>query len=227
MTQLSIIIPVYNEVDNLNPLVKRIASSLKSTLFRKSYEIVFVDDSSTDGTTALINKLKSAYPIRLYVRKEKGLSSALVFGLKKAKGDAMVVMDADLSHPPELIPSMIRLSKSNGLVIASRFVKGGGVRSWTFDRKMISFIARLLARPLTKVRDPVSGFFLVRKKDIEGIILEPRSWKILLEIICKSKSKRMAELPYVFFNREKGASKLDSKEFLNYFRHIIALWLGK
>jgi len=227
MKQLSIVIPTYNEKDNIGPLVKRINAVLKTSPIKRNYELVFVDDSSTDGTIELLRRLGRAYPLRVHVRRRKDVKSAFLFGFKKASGRIIGVMDADLSHPPELIPRMIKLLQTNDIVIGSRFAPGGRVRGWPLSRFVISWVARMLAKPLTPVKDPMSGFFFMQRKVIQSSNIKARSCKILLEILCKGNIKNFAEIPYVFVDRKKGRSKLRFHKILDYVKHSFILYSEK
>ena len=218
----SIIVPTYNERENLKILVERIANSLKE----REYEIIVVDDNSPDGTWKLAQDLAQFYPIRLIKREGKrGLASAVVDGFSYATGHCFVVMDADLQHPPELVPELIDAIEGGAdLAIASRYVKGGGIRGWSHFRRFISMVAVWLARIfLTSVRDPMSGFFALKRDVIEGVDLRPRGYKILLEILVKGKYSRVVEIPYIFEPRKLGQSKLNKKQYVEYLKHLISL----
>lgn len=224
MEFVSIIVPTYQEVENLRPLVSRIASSI-STL-RMQYEVIIVDDDSKDGTDKVVEALcAEGYPVSLITRTgERGLSSAVIRGFKEAKGDILVCMDADMSHPPEAIPSLLeQLAVSQAdCVIGSRYVRGGEVdENWGMFRWFNSKIAKLMARPFTMIKDPMSGFFAIPKAVFERATqLSPIGYKIGLEIIVKCRCKRIAEVPIHFSNRQFGQSKLNLKEQINYIRHL-------
>jgi dolichol-phosphate mannosyltransferase len=216
----SVVVPTYNERENLKGLVERILSAA-------DVEVVVVDDASPDGTGALADQLASTYGIKVVHRSGKlGLASAMLDGLKAAGGDIVGVMDADFSHPPELIPKLIEpIAKGEAdVVFASRYVKGGGVEDWPLRRKITSNGARLLARPLTGVRDCMSGFFFIRKGVIDGVRLETVGFKLGLEILVKGKYGKVVEVPFIFRDRAGGKSKLSGKEYFNYLRHLIRLY---
>jgi dolichol-phosphate mannosyltransferase len=149
--------------------------------------------------------------------------------MKDAKGEILCVIDADLSHPPEVIPDMLKeITEGRAeLVIGSRRVAGGGIENWPMKRKVVSKCASLIARPLTKVKDPMSGFFMLKRSVIEGIELKPKGYKIGLEIIVKGKYEHLVEVPYVFKDRAKGESKLGGKVIKNYMSHVIGLYFCK
>ena len=223
--ELSLIVPTYNERENIETLVERVHKSLSAY----NYELIVVDDNSPDGTAELAKSLSSKYPIRVIVRtNERGLASAVVAGFKQAKGDILGVIDADLQHPPEFIPHLMQgIREGADVAIASRYVKGGAIEGWTLKRKTISLGAKLPANVLLaaarKIKDPLSGFFLFRKQIIEGTELSPIGYKILLEVLVKGKPARVVEVPYTFKEREKGKSNLTAKEQINYLKHLYRL----
>lgn len=227
---LSIIIPTYNEAKNIKVLVDKIRNSVK-----KDYEIIVVDDDSPDETWKIAESLKNTRVIRRI--NEKGLSSAVIKGIEYARGNIICVMDADLSHPSELINDMLKLiNQGYDLVIGSRLIKGARIESWPLYRKALSFIATLLARPLTHVRDPLSGFFMFKKGILgsaEGMNsakgkrkIVPRGYKILLEILVKAnvKKNKIKEVPYTFSNREVGESKISLKVMGQYIIQLLHLY---
>lgn len=223
---ISIIVPTYNEVNNVETLVRRIHDACKKS--RINEEIIFVDDDSPDGTADRALSLSKAFPVRVIRRRGKrGLSSAVIDGFKAGESDILGVIDADLSHPPEIIPDLRSMiyERNKDIAIGSRYIKGGGVEEWTLIRKLISRSATLLARPLTKVKDPMSGYFFLKKDILQGVRLKPRGYKILLEILAKCKYSSAGEYPYIFRNRKVGTSKLGSKTILHYLKQIFDLYI--
>lgn len=222
---VSLIIPTYNEHDNIRILVKRIGKALTDN----NYEIVFVDDNSTDGTAELAESLKDEYPVKVIIRKDKrGLASAVVDGLSFATGNIIAVMDADLQHPPEVIPELLKaIEKDADIAVASRYIEGGGCQGWSLPRKLISkgaiFLAHLLLPATRKVNDPMSGFFMLKKKVVEKARLNPAGFKILLEILMVCKFRNVIEVPFTFVTREKGESKLNAQQQVDYLKHIFSL----
>jgi dolichol-phosphate mannosyltransferase len=222
---ISIIIPTYNERDNVTPLVKR----LHSALSRCYYEMVFVDDNSRDGTIEVASALSAKYPVRVVVRKDKrGLASAVADGINYTTGKIICVMDADLQHPPEVVPHLARAIENGAdIAIASRYVKGGGCLGWGLTRRVISkgavFLAHLLLPPTRQVNDPMSGFFMLKKKVTTGAELKPAGYKILLEILLMGQFKKITEVPYTFTNRNSGESKLNTCQQVDYLKHIYSL----
>jgi len=223
---LSIVIPTYNERDNIPVLFKRISESLRGV----EYEVVVVDDNSPDGTADLVSELRSVYPNVKVVRRagKLGLSSAVLDGIKHACGDVIAVMDADLQHPPEVLPVMYgEILKGADVVIASRYIRGGSVGSWSFLRKLISRVAIVMAKILVPrargVGDPISGYFMFRRDVIKGCELNPKGFKILLEVLARGKYSKVSEVPYTFGVRYSGRSKLSPYEVLNYVHHLLTL----
>lgn len=216
----SVVVPTYNERENLKGLIEGILAAA-------DVEVVVVDDGSPDGTGDLADQLAVTYGIKVVHRRGKlGLASAILEGFNNATGDIVGVMDADYSHPTQLIPQLIvPLMKGEAdAAVASRYVKGGGVENWPLWRKLTSKGATLLARPLTPVKDPMSGFFFIRKGSIEGVRLDTVGFKMGLEVLVKGRIKNVVEVPYVFRNRRGGKSKLDGGEYVNYLRHLLSLY---
>lgn len=214
------IVPTLREAENLRRLLPAVCGRLAEAA-RGGYEVVVVDDDSGDGTEAVVADVASrGWPVRLVVRKgERGLSSAVLRGFREATGEAFIVMDADLSHPPELLPAVVAaLEEGMEVVLPTRYRRGGGAERWPLLRKLMSLAATLPARLLVPVSDPMSGYFAVRREVVEGVPLDPIGYKILLEILVKGRydRRRIREIPYVFRNRFLGASKLDSKVSAEY-----------
>ena len=225
---VSIVIPTYNEKENIGVLIPEIFGVFKKSGIRG--EVVVVDDNSPDGTGEIAEKMKAKYRMKVIHRKTKlGLSSAVVEGFEKVQGDIIGVMDSDFSHPPELIPDIVKpiISNQADLTVGSRYVKGGGIKEWPFKRKIISRGARLLAKLLTTVKDPLSGFFFFKRDIIKNKVLKPHGYKIGLEIFVKGEYSKIREIPYTFVNRRAGKSKLGPKEDMNYLKHLVKLYWYK
>ncbi len=222
---LSIIIPTLNERNNLEELCDRIFKVVP-----KDSELILVDDNSKDGTIELAKVLFEKYPITIIARPRKlGLSSAVIDGFKIAKGEILAVMDADLQHPPEVLPKMLDWI-NNGkaeLIIGSRLVPGGGSKDWPWYRKIISLVARIPAMPLTKVKDLTSGLLVLKKKVVAGVKLNPIGFKIGLEIICKGKYSKVSEFPIMFGERHGGQSKLGNKQIFEYLVQLRQLYKSR
>lgn len=225
---VSIIVPTYREAANIPELIARIESMLAESGIRA--EVLIMDDNSRDGTDEAVAKLARPW-VRLVVRTEnRGLSPAVVDGLHAAAGRVLVVMDADLSHPPETIPALVHALESGAdFVIGSRYVPGGSTEeSWGFFRWLNSKVATLLARPFARAKDPMSGFFALRRETFERADkLNPIGYKIGLELIVKCRVARVVEIPIHFANRKRGSSKLSLAEQLKYLRHLARLFAFK
>lgn len=224
---LSIIVPTFKEAENLPVLVPRLGAMLQSSGIEG--EILVVDDASGDGTEEACARLAAEHPLRLLVRRgERGLSGAVLRGLAESRGSLLVVMDADLSHPPEAVPELVAALADPGVdfVVGSRYVPGASTdERWGFLRWVNSRIATLLARPLTKVRDPMSGFFALRRETFERAApLSPIGYKIGLELIVKCGCRSVREVPIHFRDRLHGRSKLGLREQLRYLRHLARLY---
>lgn len=224
---LSIVVPTYEEVENLPHLVPRIHEVCVEAGI--TYEVIVVDDNSDDGTIEAVDKLKKQNNVRLLVRTEdRGLSSAVIHGFRNALGDYLMVMDADLSHPPDRIPALLeRLEEvDTDVVVGSRYVDGGSIESgWGPFRWLNSKVATWMARPLTRVSDPMAGFFgLSRENFMEIKDLNPLGYKIGLELIVKGNFDRVAEVPICFRDRQYGESKMSLRERLNYVKHLKRLY---
>lgn len=226
---LSIVIPTYNEGENITPLVERIHNAVSSY----DYEILFVDDDSKDDTADTIEKLSERYPVKVAVRKnERGLASAVVHGILNTTGQKVLVMDADLQHPPEVIPSLVKAAEDGAdVVVASRYVEGGGCQEWGLFRKLVSRVSTIIAHiflpPTRPVKDPMSGFFMFDRKVVENARLQPRGYKILLEILMEGEFQNAVEVPFTFVTRDEGESKLNTKQQIEYLRHIYSLMRRK
>jgi dolichol-phosphate mannosyltransferase len=224
---VSVVLPTYREAENLPIIVPRIAAALAGISLR--CEILIVDDDSPDGTPVVCAALAERFPLRLLVRRgQRGLASAVLFGIKQAAGTVVVVMDADLSHPPEKIPELVRpvLAGDYNIAVGSRYVTGGGVDAgWSWYRRLNSRFATLLARPLTPVRDALAGFFALRRTILnDAPPLNPIGYKVLLEILVKVRGVRAVEVPITFVDRQVGQSKLNWRVQVNYLRHLGRLY---
>ena len=220
--ELSMVIPTYNERENLIPLVESIHRALPDLV----YELIVVDDDSPDGTAELAQTLAQQYPIKVVRRKnERGLATAVVEGFRQAIGKILGVIDADLQHPPELIPDLLReIHGGADIAIATRYIEGGSTGGWSLGRKIVSRGAKGLAYVLLpatrKIKDPLSGFFLLKREVIDGVKLMPTGYKILLEVLVRGKAHEVVAVPYTFGERERGTSKLSFREELGYLRHL-------
>ncbi|MDI3327146.1 MAG: glycosyltransferase family 2 protein [Alicyclobacillaceae bacterium] len=219
---ISIIVPTFNEDQAVRLLVDRIEAALKDL----PYELIFVDDSTDDTPKVLEELARTRQRIR-YVHREgkRGLATAVLQGFQLAKGSVLAVMDADLQHPPEVIPEMYKKILGGAeVVVASRFLPQGDDGGLKGIRKFVSRTARWIGRAaLQRVRavsDPMSGFFMVHRRVVEGVNWNPVGWKILMEILVKGRYVRLAEVPYAFQPRVANRSKMSGREMLNYLRHV-------
>jgi dolichol-phosphate mannosyltransferase len=232
--KLSIVLPTYNESQNIVKMLDSIAQMV-SPYSAAGAEIIVVDDNSPDGTAEIasvyaknISNNKKLH-VQVIRREGKfGLSSAIVAGLQSATGDMLVVMDGDFSHPPQVIPSIIDALQDSScdIVVASRYVKGGSIIGWPFKRRLMSKGATKIAQYGLgiEVKDPVSGFFAFRRHIIRGIKFDAIGYKMLLEILVKTKGARVKEVPYTFINRRIGTSKLDASVMFDYIRAVMRLY---
>jgi dolichol-phosphate mannosyltransferase len=211
---ISVIVPTYNEAGSLPLLVARHAPAMRA----REWELVVVDDGSPDGTAAIAERLSADHPIRVLRRAGKaGLASAVIAGFAEARGDVLLVMDADLSHPPEVVPQLLdAIDGGADLAVGSRYVKGGATMDWPVRRRIVSRVACLMGNVLVPVRDATSGFFAVRRAAIEGVHLNAIGFKIGLEVIARARAARIVEVPYTFRDREHGASKFGRREVGQY-----------
>jgi dolichol-phosphate mannosyltransferase len=227
--ELSLVIPTYNERENVVPLVDEIVAALHGYV----WEAVFVDDSS-DGTDAAIAALAAADSrVRLLHRAKNrgGLAGAVVDGFAEARGDYVCVLDADLQHPPGRIPALLAEARrtSADLVIASRYLPGGSAGGLAGPlRQAISSGLKGLSKVafpqrLAGITDPLGGFFLLRRAIVEGVELRPIGYKILLEILVRCHWRVVGEVPYAFQPRLAGASKADLPQGVRFLRHLATL----
>jgi len=230
--QVSIIVPTYNESQNIIDILKSIRKCIPDGF---STETIVVDDNSPDGTGKIveeyISNLKKFTENKISIihrKAKKGLASAILNGIQSAKADTIVVMDSDFSHPPHIIPKLVSAIKQYqyDIAIASRYVKGGTVEGWSLRRKIISKAATLIARKSLGVtsNDPMSGFFAFRKNLIKGLSFDAIGYKILLELLVKTKGVKIQEIPYTFQDRKFGSSKLDSGTIIDYVKSVLRLY---
>lgn len=230
--QVSIIVPTYNESQNIISILKQIRDNIPKGIHT---ETIVVDDNSPDGTGKLVEdyifsiKKIAENTIDIIHRKTKnGLSSAILNGIQNAKGETIVVMDSDFSHPPQIIPKMIEAFKQYqcDLVVASRYITGGNIQGWTTKRKLMSKIATIIAKKGlgVKTKDPMSGFFAFKKNIIKELNFDALGYKFLLEVLVKTKGINIKEIPYTFENRKLGSSKLDSSTVIDYFKSVWKLY---
>ncbi|MEO6437473.1 MAG: glycosyltransferase, partial [Tepidisphaeraceae bacterium] len=227
--QVSIIVPALNEGPNLAPLAERIDAVLRGRA--GGYEVIVVDDNSRDDSRAIAAELGQRFPFRMIVRDDPkdGLSGAVLCGIAEARGEYLVVMDADLQHPPEKLPDLLdplERGKSE-FVLGSRYVPGGSTgEQWGFFRKINSSVATFLARPFAgRTTDPMSGFFAMKRSTYDRAQrLTPLGYKIGLELMCKCRVRDVREIPIHFAERTRGQSKLTLKQQFRYLEHLSRLY---
>ena len=228
---ISLVIPTFNESANIVELLTRLTAALPA---QAPCEVIFVDDS-TDDTPAVITEAarRSRLAVSVLHREipEGGLGGAVAMGLREASAPWIVVMDADLQHPPTLVPELITAGHQAGadLVVATRY-SGGGSRAGLDGgfRKFASGGSTALAktvfpRRLRNVSDPMSGFFAVRATSLDADVLRPLGYKILLELVVRCRLRQVTEVPYQFQDRFAGESKANFGEGLRFLRHLMVL----
>ena len=215
---LSIVVPTYNEAGSLPKLAERLHAALAG----REWELIVVDDGSPDGTADIAAALAPRIPVRVVRRAGKaGLASAVVAGFGAARGDVLLVMDADLSHPPEVVPALAdAIDHGADLAVGSRYVSGGGVMDWPLKRRVVSRAACLMGNALVPVRDATSGFFALRRSVIDGVKLNPIGFKIGFEVIARGRYRKVVEVPYTFRDREQGSSKFGRREVGQYVQQL-------
>ncbi len=232
-SDVTVIVPTFNERDNVAELVARISAALGE----RRGEILFVDDSSDDTASEVRRVAASAsLPVRVIHREQNvgGLGGAVVLGLAEADADVCIVMDGDLQHPPELVPAMLdrHAAGDADVVAASRYIGGGDSQGLgTAMRFGVSRAATLLTkgmfpRRLARSTDPMTGFFLVDRRRIDVAELKPQGFKILLEILARS-DVRIAEVPMEFAERRHGTSKATLRQGATFVAHLTRLRFGK
>ena len=222
---IDVIVPTYREAAALPHLIERLSTVRDEHAL--DLRLLIMDDDSRDGTAELVAGLKLPW-VHLTIRtRDRGLSQSVLAGLRSAAADVLVCMDADLSHPPETIPGMLTaLHDGADFVVGSRFCAGGSTDAhWSIFRRLNSRVATLLARPLTDLADPMSGFFALRRATfLAGSDFDPVGYKIGLELLIKCRCQRVAEIPIHFADRRHGHSKLSVAEQVKYLRHLGRLY---
>ncbi len=214
---LSLVVPTYNERDRLPELVSGIFSAYRTEGLEG--ELIVVDDNSPDGTGELADALTSSYRLRVIHRAGKlGLGTAVVEGFNASRAAVVGVIDADMSHPPSLVPRMFAVMRQEraDVVVGSRYIQGGGSSGWALGRLVMSRLACIMARGLTPVRDATSGFFLIRRELASGVRISAGGFKICLELLVRGRPASVVEVPYVFEGRTAGHSKMNLKEAAGY-----------
>lgn len=226
MLKVSIIIPTYNEVDNLEILVNEIFSSLNQEII--DAEIIIVDDNSPDGTGEFAEKLSRNLAIKVIHRSGKmGLGSAVIAGFNLSDRDYLGVMDGDLSHDPAILNKLIQSLNENDIAIGSRFSKGSEVEGWNFFRKILSLTGVGLGRLLAGNYDILSGYFFIKRDVIKDISLNTKGYKILFEILMRGNHQSVSEHSFTFRKRKNSTSKLNSEEYWLFLKQLFLFGLLK
>jgi len=221
----TIVVPTYNERDRIGVLLEGVFAACDGQGI--AVEVVIVDDNSADGTGEIADEWARQGRVRVIHRTGKlGLGTAVLEGFAAARTDIVGVMDGDLSHPPELLPTLFRTIGDGNfdVVVASRYVSGGATTNFPIGRWMLSRVGCWLARPLTPVHDSMSGFFLIRRRRLDGFRTSVQGFKIGLELLVRSEPRRLAEVGYVFVGRTVGASKMSFREASGFLQQLLALY---
>jgi len=225
--KISVIIPAYNEAESIGEVISRSEAVLNKEGI--DYEIVVIDSSVDDETAkAAQSALGNSGRVIRRLCGQAGLSLSVLEGIKEAQGDTIIVMDADASHPPELIPEFTKSMRQGfELVIASRYIQGSSTAGFPLLRRIISRLGCLLGAMVTDIKDNTSGFFCIKKACLEGVSLRPCGFKIGLEIFVKAHYASHKEIPYLFTSRKKGRSKLNMTAGMQYLYQVLCLTFYK
>jgi dolichol-phosphate mannosyltransferase len=227
--RLALTIPTLREAENLPGLLRDIRAVLDPVGI--DYQILVVDDDSRDGTEQLVSAIAQKDPrVRLLVRKgARGLSGAILYGWRHTDAEILGVMDADLQHPPQLLPALLgAIQAGNDIAIGSRYIDGGHLGKWNPVRKFLSAAAVWATWPIQhagrRAKDPMTGYFLIRRKCVEGLEFQPTGFKLLLEILVRARIRSVKELPLNFGLRRQGASKANFKVGWDYAKLLVRLY---
>ncbi len=228
--EVSVIVPTLRERASLAVLLPRLFKVLDEANLHS--EIVIVDDDSRDGTDLLCAEFAKRRPVRLITRRgQSGLATAVLTGLAESTGEICAVMDADGSHPPEVIPALVDAARSPfcDVAIGSRYARGGSTDDqWSIFRRANSRAATLLARGLTRAADPMAGFFAIKRSQLRRAKkLSPVGYKILLEVIVRCDCRRVVEVPIHFQDRALGESKMSVAQQWQYLKHLARLYAAR
>ena len=226
---VSIIVPTFREAANIPRLAERIHAALSDSGI--TWELLLVDDNSQDGSEAVVAQLANRLPVRMVTRRQppRDLSLSVIEGIRLCRFDRLVVMDADLSHPPERIADLLAaLDADCDMVVGSRYAPGGVIdQTWSRWRMLNSRLATSLALPLVSCSDPMAGFFATDRRALPDLqTLQPIGYKIALELMVRGKL-RVKELPIDFRDRSLGSSKMNWRQQLNFMRHLYRLYRYK
>ncbi|MFT3776591.1 MAG: polyprenol monophosphomannose synthase [Minicystis sp.] len=227
-------LPTFNEAKNVGEMIRRLAALLDGPL-GGAYELIVVDDDSPDRTWEVAQALTAEHPRLRVMRREaeRGLSTAVLRGWQAARGEVLAVIDADLQHPPEITLSLWReIQRGADLAVASRHVEGGGVSDWSLTRRLLSRGAQLLGLVVLpsvvgRVSDPMSGYFMVRRSAVAGVVMNPLGYRILIEVLGRGHVGAIAEAGYVFIERSEGESKVTWRQYVEYLGHLFRLRVSR
>ena len=221
----AIVVPTLNEAGNIDKILTALTDALRETEY--DYEIVVVDDGSTDGTVERVGDWANRDSrVRLLSRAgERGLAGAVLYGWSQSQANLLGVIDADLQHPPELLPELLQAAERADIAVASRYAGNDGVKGWNPLRAAVSRLSTLAAAPLISkknlgVTDPMSGFFIIHRRCIEGLTFQTTGFKLLLEILVRGRIHTAKEVAYRFGLRHAGRSKASAIVALHYL-HLL------
>jgi dolichol-phosphate mannosyltransferase len=222
----ALVVPTLNEAGNIDTLLRELTNVLSATDYE--YEIVVVDDGSTDGTVEKVRGWGKQDPrIRVLSRVgQRGLAGAVLYGWSQCRANLLGVIDADLQHPPALLPELLGAAERADIAIASRYARSNGTKGWNPLRSAVSKLSTLAAAPLLSkkhlpVTDPMSGFFVIHSRCIEGLSFQTTGFKLLLEILVRGRIRDAAEVPFQFGLRKAGTSKANATIAFHYL-HLLA-----
>lgn len=228
---ISVIVPTYNEAENIVPFIQEVRSVMSNSVL-SPFEIIVVDDDSPDETWKLANGESDGQTVRVIRRrKDRGLAEAVLRGIQESRYEYNLVMDADFQHPPSTLPRLIKeLEAGSDVVVASRYVDDGDVRDFGPIRTAISLganmVARIILEEVRELKDPLAGFFAFRKSIISDQLPRPLGYKILLTILVHGNYDTVTEVGYTFEPRRAGESKLGAKNIYYFMAHLLKLYFS-
>jgi dolichol-phosphate mannosyltransferase len=223
--KFALIVPTLNEAGNIESLLISVQDVLEP--LDLTYQIIVVDDGSSDGTPEIVTRYaEQDQRVRVLSRRnERGLAGAVIHGWNHSDAELLGVIDADLQHPPDLLPALLgAMAEGHDVAIASRYCAKDGVRGWNPLRVAISRASTWATVPLQRkglrVKDPMSGFFIVRREAIDGLSFEAKGFKLLLEILVRARIRSAREIPFRFGRRRAGKSKAGAAVAFHYL-HLL------